>query len=326
MPRYHRQITFRARVLVGATVGATLVLAGCGSSDPVLLTSRVLVQHANEPVAFANDREHRLVYAERLTGSVRRLDTANRLEVQPVAVIKVSTDGQRGLLGLAVDATDRTFTASTEATAEMRIVVTQVAPGPARVVWLGPKSGARANGGHLEMSGDGRSLILGIGEIAGRNLERIEAPPKGMSEGRMLQLDPDGLPTQTPKVLSSGWHNPFAFTVQPGGQVWVADNAPDGVPERIARGDVGPGPTEVASLTREMIPTAIAQNSLVGFYACFLTDSTLRRVDTTSNLPGPIVTKAPCTRALYRSPRDGQRVVFSTEDTIYEFTDPCCRL
>ena len=73
---------------------------------------------------------------------------------------------------------------------------------------------------------------------------------------KLLALDPTGPPDQEPEVLSSGWNNPFAFTVTPGGAVWVADNSPGERPERIGRGD-GQGPT-VALSPPERAPSGLA--------------------------------------------------------------------
>ena len=57
-------------------------------------------------------------------------------------------------------------------------------------------------------------------------------------------------------MLSSGWNNPFAFAVTPGGAVWVADNSPGERPERIGRGD-GQG-SPVALSPPERAPSGLA--------------------------------------------------------------------
>lgn len=148
----------------------------------------------------------------------------------PVAQVAVRADGQRGLLGVAVDATGRTFASWTRP--DGRLVVGQVAGGVTRLVWVGPRSADLANGGHLAFR-NGR-LVIGIGDL----LENDRKNDPAAINGKLASLDPDGSPGQTPQIVSSGWNNPFAFTVLADGTIWVADNAPGDTGERLARGDI----------------------------------------------------------------------------------------
>jgi hypothetical protein len=67
----------------------------------------------------------------------------------------------------------------------------------------------------------------------------------------VLSLDPSGGPTQRPRVLSSGWFNPYGLTVTSAGAVWAADNSPPGTPEHLARADLHGRPTLATSLPPE---------------------------------------------------------------------------
>jgi Glucose / Sorbosone dehydrogenase len=192
-----------------------------------------------------------LRFGERLTGRIREVDASGRPAPEPVAVVEVSTSGQRGLLGLAVDARGRTFAAWTRP--DRRLVVGQVDPGPARLVWRGPESTRLANGGHLAFAPDGR-LVIGIGDLEARR--RVADPDR--PNGKLLSLDPDGPADQTPRVLSSGWNNPFAFTYTPGGELWVADNTGGTGSERLARGDRRDRPTRVTRLRGTRAPSGLA--------------------------------------------------------------------
>lgn len=262
-----------AVVLVLAVVVAALVSRT--GNDDAIITGRVLVADAAFPVALVALPGGGLRYGERLTGDVREVDTTGRLFPEPVASVAVSTGGQRGLLGLAVDPAGRTFAAWTAAPPrtnldpnrspgrpdsrpvrpdERRLVVGQVAPGLERLVWLGPPSTDLANGGHLVVAPDGR-LVVGIGDLQDPPSVKDPTTPNG----KLLALDPDGPPDQRPAVLSSGWNNPFAFTYTPGGQLWVADNAPGRRPERLARGDTGGGPPgAVTELDGRSAPSSVA--------------------------------------------------------------------
>ena len=203
------------RVLLAAAL-VVLPLAGCGDGPP---QGRLLVSDADSPAALAALPDGGLRYGERLTGRVREVDGRGRVRPEPVAQVEVSTDGQRGLLGLAVDRRDRTFAAWTDRSGT--ILVGQVAPGPVRVVWRGPPSAPIGNGGHLELPPDGR-LLVGIGDLQ-----------RGDRSGRLLAVDPDESADQDPEVVSGGWNNPFAFGLSPSGELWVADNAPGREPERL---------------------------------------------------------------------------------------------
>jgi hypothetical protein len=203
-------------VIVMAAALLALGLCGDGRAE-----GRLLVEDAGFPVAMAPLPGGGLRYGERLTGRVREVDGRGRLRPEPVAAVEVSTDGQRGLLGLAVDGQGRTFAAWTDPPG--MLLVGQVVPAPVRVLWRGPPSSNLGNGGHLELSPDGR-LVVGLGDLG-----------RGDRSGRLLGLDPDGPPDQHPDVLSSGWNNPFAFGFSPSGALWVADNAPGEEPERLVR-------------------------------------------------------------------------------------------
>lgn len=169
-----------------------------------------------------------LLYGERKTGRIRNIDG------DVVARVSVVSDGERGLLGLAVAPDDRLFAAWTRR--DGRIVVAQVRPGRERIVWLGPQSANRANGGHIEWSPDGK-LVIGIGDLEDPgSVSDLDAP-----HGKLLELDPAGPSDQKPKNVSYGWNNPFAFDFTPSGDLWLADNAPGEQEERLLRADpVGP--------------------------------------------------------------------------------------
>ena len=194
----------------------------------------VLVDGAEFPAAVVPTADGGLLYGERLTGRVRLVGPDGVLAERPVAVVDVGDDpeGQRGLLGLAVDPDDpaRVFAAWTRGS-DGRLVVAQVAPGAERLVWEGPVSSDLANGGRL-LWRQGR-LVIGVGDLQDR--ARLDDP--GAPNGKVLALDPDGQPDQVAEVLSTGWNNPFALALDADGRVWVADNAGRDGFERFGRGD-----------------------------------------------------------------------------------------
>jgi Glucose / Sorbosone dehydrogenase len=318
--RRHRAARVRALPIVVLLVGLVLADAACGSDDraessaPEVLTV-LLVPDAAWPVALVAEPDGSLLYGERLTGAVRRVDAGGRLAPQPVTTIAVrgAESDQRGLLGLARDAEGRLFAAWTRAD-DGRIVVGEVDVEPHRIVWAGPVSANLANGGHLAVLGDGR-LLIGIGDLLqpGQLAEDPSVPNR-----KLLVLDPEGPAVQAPTILSAGWNNPFAFTVGLDGVVWVADNTGGGGPERIGRGDRpaseatamgGPGEGEV-------VPAALVSLGADRLGLCSFLEPALREVRIEAGRPvvtGQVVA-SPCATGATRL-ADG-RVVLATPDRI----------
>ncbi|MGH2661275.1 MAG: PQQ-dependent sugar dehydrogenase [Actinomycetota bacterium] len=212
---------------IAVAVGVTVLLR---PETEGTRSGRILVPGADFPVALTPLPDGDLLYAERLTGRVRRVASSGALDPRPVAQVEVATKGQRGLVGLAAVGRE-IFAAWTRPLGDL--VVGRVAPGPVRIVWRGPRSAELANGGHLAGTPDG-SLLVGIGDL--QQPERVDDPRA--PNGKILRLDPAGGQNQQPEVVSGGWNNPFAFDVTLEGELWVADNDPGDVPERLVR--VGP--------------------------------------------------------------------------------------
>ncbi len=211
----------------------------------------MLVARAPGAAAIAALAGGGLRFGELKTGAIREADARGRVRAQPVATVAVSTRGQRGLLGLAVDRRDRTYAAWTDPGG--RILVGRVAPGRPRVVWRGPPSAMLANGGHLVVAPDG-SLVVGIGDLQRPDRVRLRGTPNG----KLLALRPGGPADQRPRVLSGGWNNPFAFAYTPARELWVADNSPRGRPERLARGDRASGRPAFLALPARTAPSGVA--------------------------------------------------------------------
>ena len=214
---------------------------------------------------------------------MRETDANGNVNPLPVTHVDVSAEGQRGLVGLATEAGGRLFGSWTARGADRRIMVAQLLPGPVRVVWLGPPSADVANGGRLEIDSDGR-LVIGIGDL----LDNARINDAAKPNGKLLSLDPDGPPEQQPRLLSSGWNNPFAFTIAGDDTIWVADNSP-GSEERLARVDQDRRTSVVRIIGGHTAPVgiAIAKNQL---YVCSFLDHQLRAY-AMDGTPGQIVAR-----------------------------------
>jgi hypothetical protein len=218
--------------VVWLTALAVLSAAGCedGAATPSGRTTveRTIVLH--EPTALVAEPSGGLLVAERRLGRIRRIFADGALDTEPVATVDVVDDGRRGLLGLAEDDAGTIYAAWTRGS-DGRLVVGRVAPGDPRLVWVGPVSADRANGGTLLLRDD--RLILAVGDLD--EPDTIDDPDE--PNGKLLSLDPGGPADQRPDVVSSGWHDPSAMTVRRDGEIWVADQARGRGPERLGRGD-----------------------------------------------------------------------------------------
>ncbi len=238
-----RSATLVRRTAVLATRLALLALAiavgGCGGQERRETAPGPLGRHvlAGGPAAaLAASPDGSLLVGFLRSGTIWRVPAQGRPR-RAYPRLRVSTNGQRGLLSLVVTM-DGVYASWT--TPERRLVVGRLHRRAAPVViWRGVSTATLANGGHLAAAPDGR-LVIGIGDRQ-----------SGSPTGRMLSLDPGGPATQVPRTLSTGWNNPFAFAFTPGGELWVADNAPGKRPERLARGDdAGGRPASVTTLDR----------------------------------------------------------------------------
>lgn len=218
-----KRMTFRRAARV---IGVTLTLAAFAScAQP---NDRPLVERARNVTAMVALADGGLLYGERTTGRILDLDG------ELIARVDVVSEGQRGLLGLAVDDDGSIFASWTRP--DGRLVVGAVAP-RRRTVWLGPRSTDLATGGHIAIDPDYSSLVVGIGDLQDPGaVSDVDAP-----NGKLLRLDPDGRPDQKPETVSYGWNNPYAFDFADDGALWLADNAPGTQEERLLRADpVGP--------------------------------------------------------------------------------------
>ncbi len=290
-----------AAVVVLVMLAATS--AACGN-DSERTRSIALVPDAAFPAAMAATPDGGLLYGERLTGRVVRVAPDGATEV--AGAVSVSTTGeQRGLLGLAVR-DDQVFVSFTEPSGHLRVERLGGA-----VVWKGPASADRANGGRITFAPDG-SLVIGVGDLLDPEASADPTTPNG----KMLALDPDGPPDQQPITLSSGWNNPFAFAYGPDGTLYVADNAGGEGDERLAIGNRGPRPVVLATLSPHSVPSGLAVMNDGGLVVCSFLERTLRtyRVVDDVAMPDAVPLATDCSIGVVTL--DDGRLAYADEGTI----------
>lgn len=274
---------------------AAVVVTACAQAP-----EGVLVRRAPDVTAMAAF-EGGLLYGERKTGRVRDLDG------DVLARVDVSSGGQRGLLGLAVDDVGTIFASWTRP--DRQLVVAAVAPGRQRIVWLGPRSTDLATGGHIAFDPNDGSLVIGIGDLQDPGSVSDPRAPNG----KLLRLDPDGSPRQRWKLISYGWNNPYAFDFGDDGALWLADNAPGKQEERLLRADpVGPR----AVLPARTAPSGLAVVGEDTLVVCGYRTKLLLRYRVGANgTPRPDGTLAKDCRLGVVALADG-RVVYATDSAI----------
>jgi hypothetical protein len=228
-------------VIVGAAIGVGLALRA-PKTDEV-----VFVRDAPEISAMVPAPDGGLLYAERRTGVVRKVDAKGRQRPSP-GKVPVSSDGERGLLGLALDADGTLYASWTD---RQHVLVVGEVSSSLRIVWKGPKMPARRLGGRIAFAPD-KKILVGIGDLGADDKIDVKAEPNG----KIYELDPAGPDTQTPMLLSSGWHNPM-FVVTAGHQLWVADNRAGAQRDRLAQVSQQGQPAFSTQLPPHFDPSAI---------------------------------------------------------------------
>lgn len=302
----------RFRWLVGL---ASVALAACGSTGARPHASPIWVR-ARMPVGLLALPDGGVLYGERLTGAIRGVGpdgTPARGIFGRVRVAGEATD-QRGLLGLVRAPGGRVFVSWTRRS-DARLVVGELRDdAEPRLVWIGPVSADRANGGSLAILPDGR-LMIGIGDL---RADRALADDPSVPNRKILTLDPDAPSTQRPLVLSSGWNNPYAIVVTTSGVPWVADNAGGRAAERIGRADRPAA--DATAFPRSKLPIAPAGLVDLGqsrLGVCGYVSGTLTEVGARSGAADPTgrLVARPC--ELGAAVRPDGRVVTATIDALH---------
>ena len=187
------------------------------------------------PAAFtATPDGSRILYGERFTGRIMRLDPATGTSTPFFTVPDVATAGEQGLLGLALDP-------SYPGDARVWAFVTRTVSGTARNQLLRISADGSGfsvlrslptamfhNGGRI-LFGPDRKLYVVIGE---RHRAALAQDLSSLA-GKVLRLNPDGtVPSNNPSpgspIIGYGIRNSFGFTFDPKkGRLWLMDNGDD---------------------------------------------------------------------------------------------------
>lgn len=220
-----------------------------GPERPVKrLKATPIAEGLDNPVKMAVAPDGTIFFTELLSGNVRVIENG-KVRAAPIKSFKVVTEGETGLLGIAVDPDFQEdpfiyvyLTQEIGGQIENRVVRFRYENGGAgeTEVLLGGIPAARIhNGGEINFGPDKR-LYIGTGDAT----NQPSAQSRRALSGKVLRIDRDGgIPDDNPfegsPVYSIGHRNVFGLAFHPGNDdLYITENGPDRNDEinRIKRG------------------------------------------------------------------------------------------
>ena len=187
------------------------------------------------PAAFtATPDGSGILYGERFTGQIRRLDPATGTSTPFFTVPDTVAAPSKGLLGLALHPTypsnDRVWafvTRMVSGTAKNQLLRIR-GDGSAFTVLRSFPTGNDHNGGRIMFGPDGKLYVA-----TGENEVPSLAQTLSSAAGKVLRMNPDGtVPSDSPRagsaIIGYGIRNSFGFAFDPQkGGLWLTDNGPE---------------------------------------------------------------------------------------------------
>ncbi len=222
-----------------ALLGLLAAAASPAEAAPRVSARRV-VGGLDQPVAFTFDPGGRIWFVEKTTGRIRIFDPASGRTSTFSRVRGVNGEGERGLLGIALDPgyPDRPFvyvyaTRSVRGTLRNQILRLRDAKGTGRHpcvrLAVPASSSPYHNGGRILFGPDGRLYaVVGDGHDASNAQDRTSE-----DRGKILRLEPNGdVPAANPRAgeafFAYGIRNSFGMAFDPQtGRLWETDNGPE---------------------------------------------------------------------------------------------------
>jgi glucose/arabinose dehydrogenase len=212
------------------------------------------------PAAFTvTPNGNRILYGERFTGRIRRLNPATGTSTPFFTVPNVASAGDQGLLGLALspsypsDGRVWAFVTRKVSGTPTNQLLQIRADGSGFTVLRSLPTGGIHDGGRIMFGLDGKLYV-----VIGENNQPSLAQDLTSLAGKMLRLNPNGtVPSDNPRpgspIIAYGIRNSFGFTFDPqGGRLWETENGPECNDEinlvaRLRLENFGWGPSETCS-------------------------------------------------------------------------------
>ena len=245
MPAGNRRLTVQAKDNADATFKKTIFI-NVNSTATVPFKVEVFKSGLEFPVSMAFLPDGRMLFNELKTGKIRVIEDGV-LRPQAWATLTVSTQGEQGLIGLAVDpsfASNRhVYVFHSDPGGFNRVVrfTDSGGVGTNRQLIVGGLPMANFhNAGNIGIGRDGK-LYISIGD----NTNPANSQSTSSRAGKILRYNRDGsVPTDNPfgasnAVFARGLRNSFDFAFHPSaGTIYATENGPDCDDElnRIVRG------------------------------------------------------------------------------------------
>jgi glucose/arabinose dehydrogenase len=234
-------MTGMRRILVGAIV---LALAAGATPAQAAVGAQLIAPGLNNPAAFTFAGNGKILYGERQTGEIRVYDPIAHTDTLAYTVTNLSTQGEQGLLGLAIDpqfASGQPFayayaTRNNGGQLQNQILRLRYRPGrplTATVIFTSDTTaGTYHDGGRILFGPDGMLYA-----VVGESHDSSNAQDINLTAGKIVRMTRNGTaPSDNPfvgvngddLVWSFGHRNSFGFTFDPQtGRLWETENGPE---------------------------------------------------------------------------------------------------
>ncbi len=248
------------RFITVAAVATLLVASITGRAAAI--SAQPVGTSLNFPAAFTFAPDGRIFFGERLTGQIRILNPATGTHTLFFTVTNLLTDGERGLLGVALHPSypAKPFvyvyaTRDDQGSQRNQIVKIRDTGGVGSddtVIFSSETvAGSYHDGGRI-LFGPDKKLYAMVGDAH----DPVNAQNLGTTAGKMLRMNKrgkaaNGNPFQGSRVWSYGHRNSFGFGFDPlTGGLWQTENGPacnDEINLIVAGANYGWGPTATCS-------------------------------------------------------------------------------
>jgi len=213
-----------------APAGPSATVPGAAPGRPDLSAPQTIATGLDVPWGLAFLPDGGVLVSERQTGRILRIPPGGGNPQTVYEVAGVTTGGEGGLLGIAVDpeyATNKYVYAYFTAAHDNRIVRFTLGSRPPKVIFAGLVKGPHHNGGRLAFGPDGM-LYVGTGDASHEDLSQ---DPKSVN-GKILRLTRDGEPapgnpTEGSPVWSLGHRNVQGLAWDARGRMYATEFGQD---------------------------------------------------------------------------------------------------
>ncbi len=226
-------------VMTAPASGATPRSLASGPGAPTALTKKAVATGLAYPAGFVFLPDGRIIFGERNTGSIRLLNPATKKITLLYRVSHVETNGEQGLLGLAVDpaypSKPFVYAYATRSVRSglfneiLRIEVQSDKGVSSSVIFKSDTTaGTYHDGGHITFGPDGKLYaVVGEGHSSGNAQDLSNNAGKVLRMTRLGKAPKDN-PFSGKLIFAYGLRNSFGFTFDPQtGLLWETENGPE---------------------------------------------------------------------------------------------------